>query len=234
MPSPSTVRQPPILGGRQERRAARVVHEVGHDLARPEQRGIDGQLAPTLAHAERRGVHDQVSGGDVHRRPDAADARRQRGGRLRGGRRPVDDDHLPATGLGQREHDGSRRTAGAEHGDGQTAGLDVVVEPERVDEPAAVRALPRRRPVRRRTRRCWRPARAVTVGDGRSTRPATSVLWGIVTESPSQAQQPSRVRARRRPGRRARGRRGTPSPARRPRRRRCAWPVRASGGRASR
>ncbi len=27
--------------------------------------------------------------------------------------------------------------------------------------------------------------RAVTVGDGRSTRPATSVLWGIVTDSPS-------------------------------------------------
>ncbi len=137
-------------------------------------------------------MHDQVGAATSTARPTRPMPGAERGGRLRGGRGAVDDDHLPAAGLGQREHDGPRRTAGAEHGDRQTAGLEVVVEPERVDEPAAVRALPRRRAPSENTT-VLAACRAVTVDDGRSTRPATSVLWGIVTESPSRPEQPSRT-----------------------------------------
>ena len=44
MPSPSTVRAAGAAGGAQQRRLERVVHEVGDDLARSQQRRVERQL----------------------------------------------------------------------------------------------------------------------------------------------------------------------------------------------
>ena len=68
MPRPSTARQPARRGGPQQRRLERVVHEVGDDLAGAQQRRVERQLVG--AHADRRGVDDDVGAGDVVGRAD--------------------------------------------------------------------------------------------------------------------------------------------------------------------
>ena len=126
--------------GGEEGRAERVVHEVGHDLARPQAPRVHRQRA-VLAHAERRGLHEEVGATDVVHTSGAAPFAGQGGrGRSAAGR-AVHDDDLPAACVGQRPDHGPGRPARAEHHRGHARRVDPVVEPERVEEALPVGAL---------------------------------------------------------------------------------------------
>ncbi len=185
IPRPSTVRHPCAAAAASSGVRQRVVHEVGHDLARPAgSRGSTGSV-PSSPMPSGVACTTQVGAADVvglparPRSPARAAAASPAAGRA------VHDDDLPAAGLGQRPDDGPGRPARAEHHRGHPGRVDPVVEPQRVERGPPRRCSHRAAVRRGARRRCWprpapRPWRCA-----RRPGAATSALWGIVTDSPA-------------------------------------------------
>ena len=214
IPRPSTVRRPARAAAASRACAERVVHEVGHDLTPAAAAPRVHRQRAVLAHADRRGLHDQVGAARRRRRPARPRSPGQRGRRLapcwRCGspRRPPGSRRRPAPGTTARAAPPAPSTT-APSRPGRSRGRG-----------AACRRSPRRRCSRPRAgrraapRRCWphpapRPWRCA-----RRPAAATSALWGIVTDSPARPRAAHRVAARRRRRRRAPRRRRSASPDR--------------------
>ena len=173
---------PTDRGGGQQRRVERVVHEVGHDLARSQQCRVERQRR-TESQADRRGVDDDVGAGRRRRR--CRPWRPPRGGAASCARCRV---RLTTTMLA-----GAGAPEGVDHAAGRGAGAD-----HRHHARRRGRRPPR--PARRRSRHrrcCGRSSSppsatttvltdrsAVAAGASSSTAAATSSLCGVVTDSP--------------------------------------------------
>ena len=207
----------------------RVVHEVDHRLAGPQQSGSIGPRragppSAVPAMPERGGVDHQVAVGVAssgHARParPVRPGRRPRRARVC---RPVDHHHLAGPGVGQGGDDRPGRPAGPDHQTAAPAGIEVGrrVEGRRPD-PAPSVLSPPRRTRRRRTTQLTAPSRSATA-DRRSTRAATASLWGMVTDRPRMPRARAPARASAGAARPAPGSPPTPSRARARRRRCCA------------
>ena len=191
MPSPSTIRHPCAAAA-----ASRGVRSGWYTRSATtwparRSRRVHRQRA-VVAHAERRGLHQEVGAADVLRLAGGPRSPASGGRGLAAAGRAVHHHDLPAARVGQRPHHGPGRPARAEHHRGHPRRVDAVVEPERVEEALAVGALAPEPAVRRHDDGVGRAERldsgAALVDQGGDVG-----LVGHRHGEPGQAERPDRV-----------------------------------------